>query len=66
MSPRVSVSDVGQFYCPTCEKMFATGEHCPDDGTKLVKLKAVVDPLLGKDLDGRYTIREKLGQGGMG
>jgi serine/threonine-protein kinase len=55
----------GQFYCPSCEKNFASGETCPDDGTRLVRLK-VTDPLLGRVLDGRYTIQEKLGQGGMG
>ena len=46
--------------------MFQEGDTCPNDGTRLVKIKAVVDPLLGRDLDGRYSIIEKLGQGGMG
>ena len=56
----------GQFYCPHCERMFPDGAVCPNDGTRLVRIKAVIDPLLGRDLDGRYTIIEKLGQGGMG
>ncbi|HSD86841.1 MAG TPA: serine/threonine-protein kinase [Kofleriaceae bacterium] len=55
----------GQLYCPTCEKNFRTGDVCPDDNTRLVRLR-VNDPLLNRVLDGRYTILEKLGQGGMG
>jgi serine/threonine protein kinase len=56
----------GEWYCPSCEKQFATGDRCPSDGTRLVKLKVVIDPFIGRELDGRYTILEKLGQGGMG
>ena len=57
---------LGQFFCPHCERSFPEGEHCPADGTRLVQLKVPVDPLLGRDLDGRFTILEKLGEGGMG
>jgi serine/threonine-protein kinase len=53
-------------YCATCEKTFESGDRCPDDGTRLVRIKVHTDPLLGRELDGRYTIAEKLGQGGMG
>lgn len=56
----------GDLYCPTCERAYVEGAHCPADGTRLVRIKAAVDPLLGRNLDGRYTILEKLGQGGMG
>lgn len=57
----------GQMVCPTCGVSFAppTG-RCPTDGTDLVRVGAHVDPLIGKEIDGRYTIRERLGAGGMG
>ena len=59
-------SPPGQYYCPQCEKNFAFGERCPNDGAKLVRLGVALDPMLGRDIDGRFTIIEKLGQGGMG
>ena len=61
-----SNDDAGERYCPTCEKTFATGDRCPDDNTRLVKLGQKTDPLLGRELEGRYTILEQLGGGGMG
>ena len=56
----------GELYCTSCEKTFHVGDRCPSDGTRLLKLKARIDPFLGRDLDGRFTVLEKLGQGGMG
>jgi serine/threonine protein kinase len=56
----------GELYCTACEKTFHVGDRCPTDGTRLLKLKARIDPFLGRDLDGRYTVLEKLGSGGMG
>jgi serine/threonine-protein kinase len=56
----------GELYCTACEKTFHAGDKCPVDGTRLLRLKARIDPFLGRDLDGRYTVLEKLGQGGMG
>ncbi|MFT3712833.1 MAG: serine/threonine-protein kinase [Archangium sp.] len=53
-------------YCPACGKDWPTGGRCPDDGTQLVALKTVEDPLVGLDVDGRFTLRERLGRGGMG
>jgi serine/threonine-protein kinase len=59
-------SPPADWYCPTCEKHFAAKERCPTDGTRLVRLSAANDPFIGRELDGRYTILDKLGQGGMG
>jgi serine/threonine-protein kinase len=56
----------GEMYCSECERTYAGGEHCPADGKRLVRLATRIDPFLGRELDGRYTILEKLGQGGMG
>lgn len=58
----------GPLYCPSCETQYpaSTGERCPVDDTRLVRLAAGIDPMLGRELEGRYTIRELLGQGGMG
>src|SRR4051812_3089254 len=57
-----------EMYCSACERTFDTivGTECPRDGTRLVRLVSQKDPFAGRDLDGRYLIKEKLGQGGMG
>ncbi len=55
-----------ELYCPSCELSVPHGRLCPRDGTRLVKLSAVLDPIIGRELDGRFTVLEKLGQGGMG
>ena len=55
-----------ELYCPTCEQTFARGERCPADNTRLVRIAATRDHLIGRELDGRYTIIEQLGSGGMG
>jgi serine/threonine protein kinase len=56
----------GELYCPSCEQMFADGERCPNDNTRLVRLSSSTDSLIGREIDKRYTILAKLGQGGMG
>ena len=57
----------GETYCPACNKSYAEGvATCPDDGTKLVRFKAQVDPLIGRILDERFEVRARIGRGGMG
>jgi len=55
-----------ELYCPTCEQTFVRGERCPTDNTRLVRIAGAHDQLIGRELDGRYTIIEQLGAGGMG
>ncbi len=55
----------GTWSCPTCARTFAEGGQCPDDETRLIALVAQVDPLLGTELGG-FTLRQRLGSGGMG
>src|SRR5258706_618589 len=60
-------SEGDEAYCAPCNNSF-TLDHmfCPNDGAKLVKLKARADTLLGRVFDNRYEIRSALGHGGMG
>ncbi len=53
-------------YCPECFAAFDKGEErCPEHGLELVDLPAD-ETLVGRMLDGKYEIVEKIGQGGMG
>jgi serine/threonine-protein kinase len=55
-----------EWYCATCDRSYGEGtQFCPDDGTRLVLLNEG-DPLIGRTIDGRFTVRERLGRGGMG
>jgi len=53
-------------YCPTCEGTFGSGERCPTDNTRLVRISRRGDQMIGRELDGRYTVIELIGQGAMG
>jgi serine/threonine protein kinase len=66
-SPSGPSSTGDEAYCPACGDSFGVETaRCPKDGARLVKLKAQVDPMLGRVLDERYEVRAALGEGGMG
>ncbi|MFN0248227.1 MAG: protein kinase domain-containing protein [Kofleriaceae bacterium] len=66
-APGAATSVGDEAYCPACGESFGLDvERCPKDGARLVKLKAQVDPMLGRVLDDRYEVRAALGEGGMG
>ena len=57
----------GEAYCPSCDRSYTSDlKLCPNDGTKLVDLTRPADPMIGRQIDGRFTIKERLGAGGMG
>jgi serine/threonine protein kinase len=60
-------------HCPTCGQDFADEVRvCPEDGAPLQAdptvaiARPIVDPLLGRTLDEKYRLDERLGTGGMG
>jgi len=64
--PRSSAPAV-EMYCAVCDTSYPEdANHCPKDGSKLVRLTEKVDPFIGRVLDDRFTIRSRLGSGGMG
>ncbi len=67
-------ADTGRtFVCPRCRRPFqelGAPAQCPDDGTYLIRQRdldaADRDPMVGRSLEGRYTITSRLGAGSMG
>lgn len=54
--------------CPECDRQFDDdAEFCAKDGVELDFVEGeIADPMVGRVLDGRWKIEERLGQGGMG
>ncbi|MBN1946329.1 MAG: protein kinase [Bradymonadales bacterium] len=54
-------------FCPQCEHEYDDSvELCPLDGNRLVKLHVDTDNLLGRTVDERFQVVDKIGEGGMG
>jgi serine/threonine protein kinase len=69
----VETPDDKVLVCPQCNTQFPSRgapTHCPKDRAFLLPARDVIaakhDPMLGRTLDGRFTIVAKLGAGSMG
>ncbi|WP_394839694.1 serine/threonine protein kinase [Pendulispora rubella] len=73
-SPGPSFRSVTGYLCPMCRLTFPETDvipsHCPQDRTPLISartwLEAQNDPMVGRTLDGRFTLLTRLGAGSMG
>ncbi len=66
-------SEPSGFVCPRCRQRFPAENAptlCPTDGSALVRPRDLAaephDPMVGRTLEGRYTIVARLGAGSMG
>ncbi|HWL85952.1 MAG TPA: serine/threonine-protein kinase, partial [Polyangiaceae bacterium] len=73
-SPAANLRSVTGYLCPMCRLTFPETDvipsHCPQDRTPLVSartwLESQSDPMVGRTLDGRFTLLTRLGAGSMG
>jgi serine/threonine-protein kinase len=66
-APGDTAPDGDEAYCAACNQSFGLDHlFCPNDGARLIRLKAQSDTLLGRVFDERYEVRAPLGHGGMG
>ncbi len=66
-SPSADDSGRVEAYCPSCDRSYpADVTVCPKDGQATVQLGAGRDALVGKDILGRFVLKERIGAGGMG
>lgn len=57
----------GEHYCPTCDSSYSEDlKRCPEDGTNLVRIVGAEDDVIGTVIDDRFTIKARIGGGGMG
>ncbi len=52
-------------FCPGCSRVYDSGEFCEVDGERLLVVEDEPS-LVGHVLDGKYTMTDQLGEGGMG
>jgi serine/threonine protein kinase len=54
-------------FCPSCSRAYEDSDltHCELDGERLIVMQTEAD-LVGQELDGKYVVLKKLGEGGMG
>jgi serine/threonine-protein kinase len=55
--------------CPRCRRRFPDGVRtCPEDDVTLLRVETPddTDPMIGRSLDGRFTVLSRLGAGSMG
>jgi serine/threonine protein kinase len=56
-----------RYVCTQCDAVYTEDlGKCPTDGGRLLPFKEEVDGLIGKEIAGRFLIKKKLGEGGMG